>query len=523
MGTSSVGSLRLVHGDVVKPHAEYVSLSHCWGDFDPPKLEIKTLQSFQVSIDPAALPSTFADAVDITRQLGIRYLWIDSLCIVQDDEHDWQRESAKMSQIYECAWLNIGASKALTATGGCYSTRCVEDVNPVILASSQFDVQHDMSLNDLAFWEKDFEGSLLMHRAWILQEQYLSSRTIHFARNQIFWRCHELQACETSPDGIPDRARRETDAYRVFSASENDLTASQMQTKLMNAWFSKRYLTILWSHGENIPLNHESARQLFEAWEAMRKQKVTWGNIVNKYTSAALTFPEKDKLVAVSGLAKRCGHQRDYLAGLWRPMLPWELLWNVAYYDEKENKLEAPPTWSWASSQSPVRLHRSNYLSAYMGCELPVVKIIAAETSLVGPDAFGQVTGGTIRLSSVILKSHESSIPKYLYPDYACSFTDASIFWLAILRTDNNPHDPRNPPPGIEGIWIEPTGRVIGEYRRRGTFNLPADASHLWSSELESYTADQLLLEECEKYDGLKVIEGSEIKKKYHFYTISLV
>ncbi|TVY55546.1 hypothetical protein LCER1_G002742 [Lachnellula cervina] len=71
------------------------------------------------------LPPSFRDAVIVTRELGIRYLWIDSLCIVQDDLDDWRKESAQMDRIYGMSFLTIIAAGASHSQGGCFVPRAI--------------------------------------------------------------------------------------------------------------------------------------------------------------------------------------------------------------------------------------------------------------------------------------------------------------------------------------------------------------------------------------------------------------
>lgn len=96
----------------------YAALSHCWGGEISPLLKIKTLQSFQHAIPLPDLPANFRDAISITQQLGIQYLWIDSLCIIQDSRDDWEAESKEMGFIYRGAIVTIAASVSCRSTEG---------------------------------------------------------------------------------------------------------------------------------------------------------------------------------------------------------------------------------------------------------------------------------------------------------------------------------------------------------------------------------------------------------------------
>jgi hypothetical protein len=101
--------------------ARYMTLSYCWGDRHPIKTTQGSLSRYRGGIPWSDLPRTFQDAIDITHRLGIKYLWIDSLCIVQDDPDDWQRESAQMASIFGSSYLTISASHGRDAEVGCFS------------------------------------------------------------------------------------------------------------------------------------------------------------------------------------------------------------------------------------------------------------------------------------------------------------------------------------------------------------------------------------------------------------------
>lgn len=102
---------------------QYLALSHCWGSIDTIKLTSTSLVKYYSSICYDELPRTFQDAVSVTRRLGFRYLWIDSLCIIQDSEEDWKRESAKMGDVYRNSTSCIAALAARNSEGGCFSLR----------------------------------------------------------------------------------------------------------------------------------------------------------------------------------------------------------------------------------------------------------------------------------------------------------------------------------------------------------------------------------------------------------------
>jgi hypothetical protein len=549
VGIGRGSHVKLVSGHEVSSNAKYISLSHCWGDAKPPKLTKGTVfQEYQQKIEPATLPSTFADAIDVTQQLGVRYIWIDCLCIIQDDADDWRHESAKMAQIYAGAWLDIAATRARDAYGGLYSLRELRDLMPLVLIRLHFDWHYHDSwrpnyvLFDNQIWDSHVDNSDLMHRAWVQQEQLLSRRTIHFTKNQVFWRCRQLQACEVFVDGMPKHGKsgRAEYAHRVLSLSEEDAySTAELQHELVEYWSENRPNIVRWDQELLSHSNYHSGDKFFATWERSRILLETWSDIVLHYSAAHLTFPDKDKLVALSGLARRCGRGSDYLAGLWRPLLAWHLLWRIPEYRTAlpETRLHGIPSWSWASMYGRVRLyHKLEFYHPSIGSDLPLIKVASAETFLVGPDPFGQeVNGGRIELSGHIMKVPYLAVQQtlerwkgqsyYMYIDDdlgRSSRMDSMIYCLAIVKGDLltiSNHRVTT----VEGLWIEPTDGGFGEYRRRDVFALPVEGTLLWPEALHAFLVERLRKEECVSYDEMQVYEGPEIEGQHRRYSITLV
>jgi hypothetical protein len=204
VGEGNTPSLRLINppDNLLE---KYVALSHCWGQarqqpthFTQVKEDLdhftekKNVDAFMEEIIISRLPKTFQDAVLTTRSLGIRYLWIDSLCIIQDDEEDWRYESKRMENVYSSAYVTIAACSAKSSSDGFlvdrpsrnYATIVAFD-GPVYLAEAADD------------FERDVEKSILNTRGWVLQERALSRRTIHFTSTQVYWECGHCIQCET--------------------------------------------------------------------------------------------------------------------------------------------------------------------------------------------------------------------------------------------------------------------------------------------------------------------------------------
>ena len=174
--------------------ASYVALSHCWGGAVSPLLTTDSLEPFQDAIPLSSLPANFRDAISITRHLGIQYLWIDSLCIIQDSRDDWEVESKKMVSVYSDALITISAATACRSTDGIF--KCSSSSNTILEAISM-KISTDGNSDDtvqVSLHENGEEslGSLLIKsswakRGWTLQEDVLSPRLLYYGERQIYW------------------------------------------------------------------------------------------------------------------------------------------------------------------------------------------------------------------------------------------------------------------------------------------------------------------------------------------------
>ncbi|KAH9211843.1 heterokaryon incompatibility protein-domain-containing protein, partial [Leptodontidium sp. 2 PMI_412] len=302
LSLGSVTSPHLQLCDENLGHVEYATLSHCWGTNMILKLVTSNIDAMKKAIDPEDLSPTFRDAVAVCRHLGLRYLWIDSLCIIQDSAQDWQYESSRMHSVYSNAILNVCGTAANPQ--GLFVERKNEHVHTgPILVDWEGVCQGVYFCMPEGVWIDEVHHSPLNERGWVLQERLLSQRNLHFGENQLFWECQQHTACELTPDGFEGEMRPEPYTQKVL----NDTLSSY----------------------------------------------AIWDMIVNKYSNSKLTFGE-DRLIAVSALARHCqthlGLEGEYLAGIWSRYIPYQLLWetDVNVHGERQRGYQAP-TWSWAS------------------------------------------------------------------------------------------------------------------------------------------------------------------------------
>jgi hypothetical protein len=161
---------RLVLSDSLDLVPTYATLSHCWGDGEIPKLRVNTLIEMQRAILVSRLSRTFREAMETAKQLGFEYIWIDSLCIIQENQADWLIEASRLGTIYQNSGLNIAATRSPGGDEGCFTTRKTWEASPTCVKFSQY--THPVFgtkthiIKDKSLWEKSVAKSPLLARGW---------------------------------------------------------------------------------------------------------------------------------------------------------------------------------------------------------------------------------------------------------------------------------------------------------------------------------------------------------------------
>jgi Heterokaryon incompatibility protein (HET) len=372
----SIGVIGDEHLKLVEPKkaVDWICLSHRWGGKVPTCLTKRNNYQNQLKeISWNDLPRTFQDAVTFTRRLGHLYLWIDALCIVQDDDDDWRREYSRLPDYYGGSALTLSATSVTDCNSGLFK----ESPVPFL----QFHLSGDLTavlsirrkLNHILHLEtskEQIEALPILSRAWFYQERLLSRRILHFSNEELQWECRENTACDCG----------------FTKADEEDLKIEHYQSMM-----------------EAIEQGESSSRPLLAKWK----------HIVHEYSLLQLTN-SRDKLPALSGLAKEFEQvlgkfKYQYLAGLWHiddentyvnGMLP-SMLWAKLHTDPLSKRPVSwrSPTWSWASVDGGIsyqwdrrlkRLDAVNFISNLHAQTGPVTgdstgEIQAAHLSLRGP------------------------------------------------------------------------------------------------------------------------------------------
>ncbi|KAL8334363.1 hypothetical protein RB598_008897 [Gaeumannomyces tritici] len=352
-------TLRLVETGKTAVDGPYMTLSHCWGNKDCLKLTTDNYTQLLQEIPISTIPRLYRDALVVIRELNVKYLWIDSLCIIQhgDNSTDWDREVNLMDQVYSNSFCNISA---LTAPDSHQSMFHDRDPDAMYPPTTGFMNEWPMinkpstiikNLRDR--WNEEVLKAKLNTRGWVFQERLLSPRIIHFGRSQVYWECRRLEASEEWPEGFPEKPWRDS-----ASCYQRDL-------------YSDRHYT-----------------------------SAGWKRIIEVYSACDLSFPN-DRLVAISAVARRAAtaFQDTYVAGLWRSALEDLLAWQV--YPARSTATTWPaevyraPSWSWASIDARVRFGERH------GPGL-LVKVQEVHLDYATADKMGRLKGGWLRLQGLL-------------------------------------------------------------------------------------------------------------------------
>jgi Heterokaryon incompatibility protein (HET) len=322
-------------------HGHYIALSYCWGENG--KNTLLTSSSFtdftSTGIDLDALPRTIQDAIIVTKTLGIKYIWIDALCIIQQepDLKDFIIEAPKMAEYYSNAYLTLIVGSAHSCTDGFLQERSPLAAPPCEIAYNRIHAPDPDSSSD----NKDELGSVYLSlsspkamghittRAWTYQELFLSSRYVVYGASQLSFRCPQYEAYENGD-------------FRAVASLDAD-----------------------WSSSIVAPPSLHDVLACSDAPRAMDYAYKKWYASISAYTGRDMTN-EADKLAAIAGVAKlvqkavRC----KYLYGLWENDLVRGLLWRVPRPWASPPSRRAPvkrvlrraPSWSWASIDGMVHM-----------------------------------------------------------------------------------------------------------------------------------------------------------------------
>ncbi|KAI0449909.1 heterokaryon incompatibility protein-domain-containing protein [Xylaria acuta] len=333
------GSLdvRLVGNTTV---GEYVALSHCWGGID---IACKTtrgnIEKYRKQILYDSLPKTFQEAIEVARALQIRHLWVDSLCIIQDDREDWETEAAKMMNVYQGATITFSATSAKSSLDGLGITESL--ISPFrFLTDDSGGTQWSLFPEATSNLVWGFGGLPAQSRGWILQEQTLSQRILHFTHNEMIWQCHHSIELESGR------------YHSEYSHGTEGSWAGKSNMIQSGLWqpISPTY----------VPLraNTPSGPTMLS-----NRNENMWWSLVVAYCQRSLTN-RQDIFAAMAGVTQlheeRCADVP--VLGPWRQNLVFWLTWERGLLAESTLKQGSPtevvhaeglPSWTWMSLPLP--------------------------------------------------------------------------------------------------------------------------------------------------------------------------
>jgi hypothetical protein len=378
----------------------YLCLSHRWGGSHVITTTLGTLAERKSGIPIDQMPKTFRDAIIMTRKLGLKYIWIDSLCIIQDQLSDWESEAQAMGRIYKNATLTLTAVMSTSADTGLFFSYDGRQNRPCYLGTvhrvkaghdvaSTVPVESLQKTHTLRIFAKlhrqppkgrhnyRFRPSgPLDRRGWVLQEEVLSPRLLAFGADGIYWECTAMDAAEYIPTGLTS----EIDTIRYGATFKRILSQSAFARAIP----------------DNPPVSYAV---IIDSWDSM----------VENFSGRDLT-QESDTLIALQGIVEVMKEVTGdvFLAGLWKRHLLQQLMWHIdlghieiewdrpsAAVNVKSPKhvilpprLTGPhkrsikvPTWSWASVKHQVTWR-------FTGLTRPLMRVLEIDLKNQGPGNF---------------------------------------------------------------------------------------------------------------------------------------
>ncbi|CAM1504626.1 Fc.00g022170.m01.CDS01 [Cosmosporella sp. VM-42] len=379
---------RIRTGALYPDSVKYCTLSYRWGD-TPHSCVLTEPFDHSLPVIVRSMPQTFQDAVKVARRLGIRYLWIDALCIVQPssgDDTEWLEEGSRMGTIYQNAICTIAATASLHANQGFLGRTGNRDfpADPVVVYVKDGDEGHQkkhyLPVTVPSFYDC-VSHSPLNSRGWVVQERALSTRIIHFTEHGVFWECGSLKA------------------HNVYGTLQNrdDFPSCRSRETLLSVARTKRTRHVC---------------------------PVEWFHFVKQYSYTGFTNPQ-DRLLALSSVAKAVqpylgGH--GYIAGLWKNDIIRGLAWKC-HRPHSQTADPKIPSWSWAAALGGIEL-LVFAIRMYRYDLVELLDIAATPVSAANP--FGRLIRGSVTLKGKLALEW---LPRTARTELTQYNPDLNIYW----------------------------------------------------------------------------------------------
>lgn len=365
------------------------------------------MNQFSKQMHTSSLSTCFKDAIHITRCLGIRYIWIDSICINQADPAEKASEISRMQDIYRRSQLNLSATSGESSLIFPRNPKSVLPIlsrkNPTksrsVKISKTSEAAEELLMVSAGPWETFVDLGPLNGRAWVVQERLLAPRVLHCCYNMVYWECPCLRASEVDPLGEVDHDEVTNSVDLRTNIKKNFANAS------MEGWNQR-----------NADVHGVSFTEKLDPFHLI---------VRSYYFPMELTYP-RDRLPAISGIARwfmsRLGlTPESYIAGLWRETLPECLLWHF-FKPPKSGAVrdvEAAPSWSWASVICNYGIVLGRDWGMVDG--RPLVQDLQTVIAPKNGDRFAQLDVAILRLQAIVIpidREHRDGTPHMrLYGD----------------------------------------------------------------------------------------------------------
>lgn len=515
---STLSSMRLVQGQSCQ--GPYAALSYCWGPDRDLILTQESESRLRTGVDVSEFPGTLRDAVIVTRRIGIQYLWIDALCIFQDQENpeskaDWAREAGRMRDVYRGAALTIESASASRGNEGFLKPRissrpyCALQWGSAVDTSVYLRPMFDITDSQLI-------GTTVYTRGWTLQERLLAPRTLSFGMQQCSFEC---------ANGFRDEAGRSTSLPRATEMYLSKM--SMLELRHDRSWLviALRAVSRLLGFPAVVSFSYPWNKVL-PGWSVQGILDVPggywatyfdyWRGVVSQFSQRQLTN-SADRLPALSGLADEVQRATGsmYVAGMWKDelvtCLAWDCQdiynrdgeygnypggipsgnfassWDKSWPDNIRQTKFVAPSWSWASVKGVI----SFPVEPYQGSSI-VREIASIQNVQVWPehatDPMGSLVGGLLTVRTLFMPvpdplspcpsdhplrlfhTHIRTQPVRLTDDFASEFHqhhegfDGQTFGLVQLLSRRERRQRKNASEIIFMLLVESRGN--GKYSR---------------------------------------------------------
>jgi hypothetical protein len=475
-------TIQLVEGN--KKRLRYTTLSHSWGTYQPVKTTKANISDHLQAINWSSLPQRFQDAVTITHSLGIEYLWIDALCIIQDDREDWGKESAEMKNVYGLSYLTIAAAAGEDSRYGLFGRQDIEDsYNDV--PKTAF-CARGILMNESSPWP-------LFNRARIVQERLLAPRILYFCDYEVIFECSSQVRCQCSsistsfpiPDLCTSHGVDKVPSYQGlrYQFANANFQEIEYRSNLLEPAKSEQGL----------------APQLLITNTS--KMLELWNNLLYHYCRRHITVLS-DRLPALSGAAGAFGSTGlygAYYGGMWEVWFMQSMLWYIHPTNDlnlqppSENDPPQAPSWSWAKVRG-TWCYRCPPITPSV-----VAKLTEAELHLAAPDIFGALDEGIVTVEGKLAPAtiQYASLPStfsyteksrsqkvnlvrdgvvaHMWPDFVLDAVLDPIESDDVVQCLPIQVDELSKPPVVYGVVLKVVGSDLNLLSRIGAFCGPVE------------------------------------------------